>query len=560
MIDELDLLTLDAPAGNGQTNDPADIAALDNSLRRIEAYAPPPEYAREPQRYATEPMIRALEKFQEQNGLKIDGYANPAGPTERAINNRLLEKPKGAGLLFDPPAPLSGTVGNSFENRRGDVATVQRMLGALGEMPEDPFDRPHGIIDENTTGAIKSFQRRRGLTEDGWLGPGGETERAIHEAVADLARAKGRDWLRFAERAGQAQARSMQPLSTRFGAALRDKSEPIDMVSVAWPRTSRTQPDGETAERPAIPPASDDEVRVEPAQAGDIIVPPLLWLLGALGAGVAAKKHLEDQAKRSAEAEPPPVGKTELIPPQVDDEPFRGPDPMKPPLDPKLTRPAPHPSESPYKPEQERIAPTRIDPRDFIEILPDQSDWIAHLPIIVENRQGFAPVKALNRALGKPVIGIGQKVFPDAKIVQTGGPTPNAAKDYSEEFDQFRDKEKFGITSNAGGSFKDVSYLFEYNGVKFKVVINTVTTTGANVVPTSREDRQRAKMVLNARTHTLIIDVDKLQPNETIDWRAWDGFLESRLRYVKWLIDKKIVTSKNFDHRLLDKFNKRMRQ
>ena len=87
----------------------------------------------------------------------MDGYANPNGPTERAINNRLLEKPKGAGLLFDPPAPLAGTVGNGFENRRGDVATVQRILGALDHLPEDPFDQPHEFIDENTTGAIKAF-------------------------------------------------------------------------------------------------------------------------------------------------------------------------------------------------------------------------------------------------------------------------------------------------------------------------------------------------------------------------------------------------------------------
>ncbi|MBL8663036.1 MAG: hypothetical protein JNM29_09430, partial [Candidatus Odyssella sp.] len=155
MRDPLDLLTLHAPAGNGQANDPADIAALDASLRRIEAYTPPPEYAAEPQRYPTAPMIRALERFQERHGLKIDGYANPGGPTERAINNRLLAKPRGAGLLFDPPAPLGGTVGNGFDNRPGDVATVQRLLGATGDLPEDPFDRPRGYIDENTTNAIK---------------------------------------------------------------------------------------------------------------------------------------------------------------------------------------------------------------------------------------------------------------------------------------------------------------------------------------------------------------------------------------------------------------------
>ena len=38
MYDELDLLSLRAPAGNGQANDPNDIAALDGALRRIDAY------------------------------------------------------------------------------------------------------------------------------------------------------------------------------------------------------------------------------------------------------------------------------------------------------------------------------------------------------------------------------------------------------------------------------------------------------------------------------------------------------------------------------------------
>jgi hypothetical protein len=60
MHDDFDLLSLNRPAGNGQANDPDDIAALDDSLRRIDAYAPPPEYADAPQRDATEPMIDAL--------------------------------------------------------------------------------------------------------------------------------------------------------------------------------------------------------------------------------------------------------------------------------------------------------------------------------------------------------------------------------------------------------------------------------------------------------------------------------------------------------------------
>ena len=201
-----DLLNLVSPVGRGMRNDEDDVEAIDISMRRIGGYDPPPEYRDAPQRYTTEPLVDALEAFQEQNGLKTDGYANPGGPTERAINNRLLNKPRGVGLLYEPLAPIRDTVGNGFRNERPDVQGVQRMLGGLGYLPEDPFDRPHGFIDEATSNAIKRFQDDRGLTADGWLGPRGETETALHDAVSDLARTKGRDWFAFAERAGRAQA------------------------------------------------------------------------------------------------------------------------------------------------------------------------------------------------------------------------------------------------------------------------------------------------------------------------------------------------------------------
>jgi hypothetical protein len=212
MSADFDLLSPQRPVGTGQENNPDDVEALDDALRAIRAYEPPPEYADGPQRYATEPMIGALERLQEQHGLKIDGVANPGGPTERAINNRLLRKPSGAGLLYDPPAPIGATVGNGFENRPGDVVSLKRKLGALDYIPEDPFDRPSGFIDEAATNAVKAFQRAKGLAVDGWLAPNGETERALDQAVRDLARAEGQDWFQFVERAGRAQ----EALAPRF--------------------------------------------------------------------------------------------------------------------------------------------------------------------------------------------------------------------------------------------------------------------------------------------------------------------------------------------------------
>jgi peptidoglycan hydrolase-like protein with peptidoglycan-binding domain len=189
-----DYLQLSGGVGRGQDNDEDDVAATDGALRDIGAYVPPPEYANEPQRYTTEPMVDALTGFQEQNGLKVDGYALPGGPTERAINNRLLRKPRGAGLLHDFDMQVGDTVGNGLHNDPRDVKSVKRALGGLGYLPEDPFDDPSGFIEESTTTQIRKFQQDRGLRPDGWLQPGSETEAALQDAVDALAHVKAPEW------------------------------------------------------------------------------------------------------------------------------------------------------------------------------------------------------------------------------------------------------------------------------------------------------------------------------------------------------------------------------
>lgn len=199
-----DLLNLKGGVGRGQENNEDDVFATDNALREIGAYTPPAEYANEPQRYTTEPMVDALEDLQEQKGLKIDGYAKPGGPTERAINSSLLGKPRGAGLLHDFDMSIGDMVGNGFKNERRDVETVKRALGGLGYLPEDPFDRPSGFIEESTTAAIKRFQEDNGLTIDGWLQPGGETEAALNFTTDRLARARRSQWADYQRRASDA--------------------------------------------------------------------------------------------------------------------------------------------------------------------------------------------------------------------------------------------------------------------------------------------------------------------------------------------------------------------
>ncbi len=199
-----DLLNLKGAVGRGQENDEDDVFATDAALRDIGAYTPPPEYAAGPQRFITEPVVNALERVQEQNGLRMDGYAEPGGPTERAINNRLLRKPRGAGLLHDFEMSIDDTVGNGFKNGPRDVETVKRALGGLGYLPEDPFDRPSGFIEESTTAAIKRFQGGNGLATDGWLQPGGETEAALNAVIDRLTRNHRAQWVEYHRRAADA--------------------------------------------------------------------------------------------------------------------------------------------------------------------------------------------------------------------------------------------------------------------------------------------------------------------------------------------------------------------
>ncbi len=553
MIYGFDFLSLRAPAGNGQANDPGDIGALDNALRRIDAYSPPPEYAAEPQPYATEPMIRALEKLQEQNGLKIDGYANPNGPTERAINNRLLRKPRGAALFYDPPPALADAIGNGFANRSGDVSSVQRKLGALGYVPEDPFDRPHGFIDARTIEGLARFQRDRGLTADGSAAPRGETERALDDALSDLARTTGHEWLRFAER-----AMGMRTgLSNKLDGPNLAPDRYTNALDHRLDRSPNAESEGEVIQVQSrgtlgrvptlVPPwiGIDPETQeITPGSPADVLR-RFVESAGRYGGNTAGSS---DELRRQDLPEREKAGtSTILVPPYVPNEPNRGPDPSNPPLDPRYASPAPFPNQPTHVSNKAENIPPRIDPREYIIPLPDLSDWISRFPVIVENRHGDPPVQDLNRNLGRPVTGIGNKVFGEGSTKQIGGPRPDPAARKEEHFERFPYKQEFGIKSNYGGSFEDVTFLISYNGMIVKLVINTVSL-GKDGLPVSRENRQRAKVVLNSENNTFIIDVDKPKPTERVDFDAWKGFLESRMGYIKYLIDNKIIEPRSEDN------------
>jgi hypothetical protein len=77
-----------------------------------------------------------------------------------------------------PFTRLRGPVGNGMENHPDDVLAVKRRLHRLGLYDEPDYGFT-GFIDRGTTEAVKRFQRDNDLKIDGWLAPGGETERAM---------------------------------------------------------------------------------------------------------------------------------------------------------------------------------------------------------------------------------------------------------------------------------------------------------------------------------------------------------------------------------------------
>lgn len=74
---------------------------------------------------------------------------------------------------------LSKAVGNNRENQRDDVLRVKSKLSENGMFDFFTSPEPHEYITEKMDGAIKTFQKEKGMKVDGFLLPDGETEKAL---------------------------------------------------------------------------------------------------------------------------------------------------------------------------------------------------------------------------------------------------------------------------------------------------------------------------------------------------------------------------------------------
>ncbi len=81
-----------------------------------------------------------------------------------------------------PRTVLRRPVGLGRTNDRDDIRTLKTMMARLGRLPE-PEDGFTGDFDTGLEKAVIGFQKESGLTVDGRLMPGGETERALRDGV-----------------------------------------------------------------------------------------------------------------------------------------------------------------------------------------------------------------------------------------------------------------------------------------------------------------------------------------------------------------------------------------
>jgi hypothetical protein len=403
-------------------------------------------------------------------------------------------------------------------NKPADVTAAKRYLGALGYLPEHPFERPYGSLDSDTVAATQAFQRDYGLKQDGALLPGGETEVALRDAATDTARTAADRW---AATLGNAPAMSaapnLPPDRGRTGTLPGDAS----ITPAAWhgsPLPERNSSRGEP-----LPPDHPDG-RVEPAQdtLSDWIIYPLLFSLLA----AEANRERIKQQRKAAPGEETDDRKTEFIPPPRDEAPYRGRDATKPPLDPKQMRPAPYPGEPPLKlPKREEIRPEALSPSDWTLITPAISSWTASdliLPTMRGNARTQGRLVRL-RELGESVA----EERSDIELEHVGG-TIDKYGNYKKEFYAGSTQNSgLGIRTTKGSAYADLTFKDKSTKTLYHISLYRVTS---GTRPRKEEGAAAIRLAVNTKGETkVIIMVPNVRGDDFVDEKAFKQFLHETL-------------------------------
>ena len=205
---------LNRPIGPEFNHDLKDVLKTKKALDTLGHFATPDYGLTE---FPDQPMFDAIKGFQRDHGLKEDGAMKPGGETAVRLGDLLAARNRRPGphriaegewdferdgeedpiiaLLKEsrrrkPVFYPTGDIGRGRRNRPADILAPRRALAWSGELPRHAaLERTDA--DSEFLDAIGRFQKRAGVKADGWMGPGGETARALDETIAPKVAAQG---------------------------------------------------------------------------------------------------------------------------------------------------------------------------------------------------------------------------------------------------------------------------------------------------------------------------------------------------------------------------------
>ncbi len=166
--------------GHGSANLPDDLLNVKRAFAALGRMREPPDGFH---MFTEKPFTDAIERFQEDRALSVDGFMNPGGETENNLKRDLGLGPADVPMEL-AELNLSGPVGNALANEPRDLRAVSKALGELGRFNFDRTSEPPPTITKQLDDAIQDFQRSNGLSVDGNVNPGGETVRTLAATVA----------------------------------------------------------------------------------------------------------------------------------------------------------------------------------------------------------------------------------------------------------------------------------------------------------------------------------------------------------------------------------------
>jgi hypothetical protein len=413
-----------------------------------------------------------------------------------------------------------------------DALNAKKALRRLGdfETPEyglTPYpDRP--LFD-----AVRRFQRREGLAEDGIMNPGGPTEAALDARLkkqpsvrAPIDRERALLLRSGTGGSGAPLPMTREVLSPGPKSADLPGTDGTDSNPSPLPR----QPETQVAAVPlvvggaaiaaaiigmGIPLTSPEGRRLMRQLGRDVERGALklqdLMLMSTLG--VRRQRKLDPIQERRATPAPPP---TETFP-QADPQPS-SPPPLEPPEVPDRQVEVIEPTEVDWKPVP------GFEPDDLpnlIEVLPDRSEEFSK-PIIVEHRLGTPRTQNLNNSVAERVARVVKRLNLSGKHI--GGAYPEGDKTMKRLGEHYLPPREGG---RRGGNFLDVAFQSERTGRK--LLINTITTYADGWMPEKREFGSEQRILINKETGDIYLAVPKLGPEEEYDLDHAEELLEDFL-------------------------------